>query len=386
MRDRIAEHRLGQQSAAAAVYSFLMDFATSGGRLVLRAGLAWLGLATLGSCDRQAPVAREQMFSGPTMGTTYHVTVVGARRKADGPRVQECIDDVLARVDRRLSTYSDQSEITAFNRSSSTNWVSVSDTLFAVLAAAHRVSVETDGAFDISVAPLVRLWGFGPAGNGEPQAGAVPTPEFVHDATAITGYSWLELRTTPDRAARKNRTPLELDVNGIAPGYAVDRVSTCIGRAGFADHLVEIGGEIRAAGKRGDGQPWRIAIERPMAGERATYAAIALTGMAVSTSGSYRDFRRLPDGRMISHTIDPRLGEPVRHALASVTVVHPRAQLADAYATALMVLGPEEGLVAAERLGLPALFLERIGRSGELRERATAAFERLRIATGPASL
>jgi thiamine biosynthesis lipoprotein len=285
---------------------------------------------------------------------------------------------VLAKVDRHLSTYSPSSEITALNQNVSNDWIPVSETLFAVIAAAHRVSVETGGAFDVTIAPLVRLWGFGPDGVEDAAQDVPPSPEFIYDATATTGYTWLELRSMPERAVRKGRTPLELDVNAIAPGYAVDRISSCLARAGLSNHLVEIGGEVRAAGKRTDGQPWRVAIERPVAGAREAYVGVALSDRAISTSGGYRDFRRLPDGRTISHTIDPRSGEPVRHALASVSVVHARAELADAYATALMVLGVDEGYALAQRLGLPALFLERIGQSQEFRERATPEFESLR--------
>ena len=315
------------------------------------------------------------------MGTTYQVTVAGTGAdETRGRPVQRCIDHVLARVDRHLSAYSKASELTALNANGSTDWVRISDPVYAVLAAAQRVSVETNGAFDVTIAPLVRLWGFGPdARRGEDRAAAgVPAPEFVHDAAAISGYTWLELRSTPAPGLRKGRTPLELDVDGIAPGYAVDRISGCLARAGFTQHLVEIGGEVRAAGTRADGEPWRVAIERPLAGERVAQVGLALRDLAVSTSGNYRDFRRLEDGRVVSHTIDPRTGEPVRHTLASVTVVHPRAALADAYATALMVLGPEEGYALAQRLGLPALFLERIGQSEEFRERATPEFEPLR--------
>ncbi|HET7202559.1 MAG TPA: FAD:protein FMN transferase [Steroidobacteraceae bacterium] len=333
----------------------------------------------LAACEKPPEPPSRGEFAGPTMGTTYTVTVVGLRAgTAEARRVRDCIDHVLARVDRHLSTYSSSSEITALNRNMSNDWIPVSDALFALLAAAHRVSVETGGAFDVTVAPLVRLWGFGPNGLHDAAPEEPPSPEFIHDATAMTGYTWLELRAMPARAVRKGRTPLEVDVNGIAPGYAVDRISSCIARAGFPNHLVEIGGEVRAAGKRADGQPWRVAVERPIAGAREAYLGVRLSDLAISTSGNYRDFRRLPDGRTISHTIDPRSGEAVRHALASVTVVHERAQLADAYATALMVLGLDEGYALAQRLGLPALFLERIGQSQEFRERATPEFESLR--------
>jgi thiamine biosynthesis lipoprotein len=251
--------------------------------------------------------------------------------------------------------------------------------LFAVIAAGQRVSAETGGAFDITVAPLLRLWGFGPQSALQSTRDlAAPGPEFIHDAQAAVGYRWLELRTEPDRAVRKLRASLELDVDGIAPGYAVDWISSCLSRNGMPDHLVEIGGEVRAMGKRDDDRPWQVAVEVPVTGERRAYAGLQLTGLAVSTSGSYRDQRRLTDGRVVSHTIDPRTGEPVTHAVVSVTVVHPRAMLADAYATAFMVLGAEEGYALAEAMELPVLFIERTGRPGQWRERSTPAFERLR--------
>jgi thiamine biosynthesis lipoprotein len=352
----------------------------------VHASICVAALPLLAACERnpQPPAVRE--FTGATMGTTYQVKVVGVRKEPRSVRAaQACIGGVLARVDRHLSTYAKQSEITALNRDRSSDWIPVSDTLFAVLAAAHRVSVETDGAFDVTVAPLVRLWGFGSAAAAQPTEPVPPSPEFVHDATALVGYTWLELRGAPERAVRRNRA-LELDVDGIAPGYAVDRISGCLTRAGMPNHLVEIGGEVRASGTRAGGSPWRIAIERPVAGARQAYAGVALTNLAISTSGNYRDFRRLPDGRVVSHTIDPRLGEPVRHALAAVSVVHPRAQLADAYATALMVLGPDDGYAVAQRLGLPVLLLERIGDSQQFRERATPEFDRLRSPAQQASL
>jgi thiamine biosynthesis lipoprotein len=337
----------------------------------------------LAACDKSAGPLPTGEFAGSAMGTTYAVTVVGARTgTAGGRRAQGCIDDVLAKVERHLSTYAASSEISALNRNRSDDWIRVSDALFAVIAAGHRVSVESGGAFDITVSPLVRLWGFGANGLRDAAPELPPSPEFIHDAAAATGYTWLELRSLPDRAVRKARAPLELDVNGIAPGYAVDRISGCLTRAGSPSHLVELGGEVRAAGKRADGGSWRVAIERPVPGARQAYVGVTLSDLAISTSGNYRDFQRLPDGRTISHTIDPRTGEPVRHALASVTVVHARAELADAYATALMVLGLDEGYAFAQRLGLPALFLERIGQSQQFRERATPEFEPLR--SGPA--
>lgn len=345
--------------------------------------LACAALLLLAACERGPRLPPAQELTGPTMGTTYHVTIVAGAGETSA--AQQCVARVLTRVDRHLSAWSKDGELATLNRNDSTDWVAVSDTLYAVLAAAHRVSVETNGAFDVTIAPLMRLWGFGSSFHGEPAPEMPPSPEFIHDAMARIGHTWVELRRDPERAVRRNR-PLQLDVDGIAPGYAVDRISRCLVRAKLPNHLVEIGGEVRAAGTRPDGTPWRIAIERPVAGSREAYAGVQLTDLAISTSGNYRDFRRLPDGRVVSHTIDPRMGEPVAHALASVSVVHERAQLADAYATALMVLGPEEGYALAQRLGLPALFLERIGDSQQFRERATPEFERLRSPAQQASL
>jgi thiamine biosynthesis lipoprotein len=311
------------------------------------------------------------------MGTTYHVTVVARGSESPDAAVRRCIDGELEAADRHLSTYAPDSEIARLNRSRSTDWIPVSEPLYDVLTAAMRVHAETDGAFDVTVAPLVRLWGFG--ANAEQGATVVrPDPEFIHDAMASVGQAWLELRSTPERAVRKGRVPLELDVDGIAPGYTVDRIGACLERAGLARYLVELGGEVRARGMRPDGRPWQVAVEKPLAGAREPYAGIELRNASVSTSGGYRSERRLDDGRVISHTIDPRIGEPVTHDLVSVTVVYADTMHADAYATALLVLGPREGPATAEQLGLAALFLERTSTPGQWRERATAQFERLR--------
>jgi thiamine biosynthesis lipoprotein len=311
------------------------------------------------------------------MGTTYHVSVVDTGQRELDVKVQRCVEDELELAERHLSTYQPDSEITKLNRSESEEWTPVSKPLYDVLTAAKRVHSGTNGAFDVTVAPLVRLWGFG-AGAEEEARVARPDPEFIHDAMASVGQTWLELRSTPELAVRKGRVPLELDVDGIAPGYTVDRIGACLERTGFARYLVELGGEVRAHGARPDGGPWQVAIEMPLAGERRPYAGVTLRDASISTSGSYRDARRLSDGRSVSHTIDPRTGEPVTHALVSVTVVHSSTMDADAYATALMVLGPEEGFATAERLGLAALFLTSTATPGQWEERATAAFQPLR--------
>jgi thiamine biosynthesis lipoprotein len=190
------------------------------------------------------------------------------------------------------------------------------------------------------------------------------------------GFARLEL-AADGRSLRKTVPGLQLDVNGIAPGYAVDLIAERFDALGIRDYLVELGGEVRARGNSPAGRPWRVAVEAPLSGERKPFALVELDGLAVSTSGDYRDFREV-SGRRFSHTLDPRTGAPVTHGLASVSVVHPSAAHADAYATALMVLGPDAGMALAGRLGLAALFIERGADGQPFTERSTPAFDRLR--------
>jgi thiamine biosynthesis lipoprotein len=189
------------------------------------------------------------------------------------------------------------------------------------------------------------------------------------------GYRKLAARVNPS-ALRKSSPSLEIDLDGIAPGIAVDRIATRLEALGIRDYLVEIGGEVRARGRSAAGRPWRVAVEAPLEGRRQAHAVVEIDGIGVSTSGDYRDFRVVA-GRRISHTIDPRTAAPVTHGLASVTVLHRSAAAADAWATALMVLGPDEGMVVARRQDLAALFLMRKP-DGSLIESVSPAFEPFR--------
>lgn len=330
----------------------------------------------LSGCNRE-PAA--QQFDGRTMGTTWSVTVTRLPEGVTREALQEVIDGVLDEVNRHLSTYDPASEISAFNASRSTDPIGVSPQLREVVAISLEVSAATGGAFDITVGPLVRAWGFGSGqGTASPVApSAVATaPAALDRIRGGSGYEKLELPTDV-HTLRKAAPALELDVDGVAPGYAVDLIARRFEALGVRDYLVELGGEVRANGQSPAGRPWRVAIEVPLGGERRPYTLVALDGMSASTSGDYRDFR-IVEGRRLSHTIDPRTGGPITHDLASVCVVQPSAALADAWATALMVLGPEDGLALARRQGLAALFIERDASGGVFRERSTPAFERLR--------
>jgi thiamine biosynthesis lipoprotein len=317
--------------------------------------------------------AAPERFHGPTMGTTYSIEVARRPATVGREKLQATIDEVLAETGRYLSTYAAASEISRFNAAATTEPVEVSEQLGSVVAIANEVSVASGGAFDITVGPLVRAWGF-----SEADAGAVTAPDAQQLARlrAEVGYDKLQLQTDR-RALRKTVAGLQLDVNGIAPGYAVDRIAERFEALGVNDYLIELGGEVRAHGRSPAGRPWRVAIEAPLAGERKPYAVVELDGLGASTSGDYRDFRMV-GGRRVSHTIDPRTGAPVTHELASVCVVDESTARADAYATALMVLGPEKGMQLANRLGLAALFIERSADGAGFTSQATPEFQHLR--------
>jgi len=312
----------------------------------------------------------ELVLSGPTMGTTYTVKVAAPPASLDAARLRQTIDDTLAQIDRSMSGYRADSEVARFNASASTQWYEVSGDLAAIVQTAHDISEQSGGAFDITVAPLVAAWGFGPAG----QSKALPNPEQLQQIAASVGYRKLEVRLDPP-ALRKAVAQLSIDLNGIAPGFAVDRLADRLLALHAENFLIDIGGEIRARGRNAHGDPWHIAIEHPVDTRRAPYAGVWLDGAAVSTSGEYRDYYER-DGRRYSHTIDPRTRQPLDHVPGSVVVIAASTALADGWATALNVLGPHEGLALAAKEHLPVLFIEREG-SG-WRSQSTAEFERYR--------
>ena len=309
---------------------------------------------------RQPPTAGradEWVLNGTTMGTTYTVKVVAGRDdEAARTPLADAVQQVLDGVDFTMSTYKQDSEITRFNRSGTEDF-EASDDMVKVVAEAQRVARLTRGAFDITVAPLVDVWGFGPAG-----ATGAPDEQTLEELVALTGYEQLSV-DVENRVLRKARSDCRIDLSAIAKGFAVDEVAALLEAEGLVDYMVEVGGEVRCHGRNGSGTEWRIGIERPDADGRAVQLAIPLANLALATSGDYRNFV-IRNGRRISHTIDPRTGYPISHALASVSVIHASCMTADALATAFEVLGPEEGVALAERLEIPALFLLRTAEGG----------------------
>ncbi|MGH8119891.1 MAG: FAD:protein FMN transferase, partial [Gammaproteobacteria bacterium] len=268
------------------------------------------------------------------------------------------INALKIRIDRRLeginaimSTYLLDSELSKINRAGANEWLPISAELYRVVQQALNISAASHGAFDITVGPLVNLWGFGPPGR--PQQ--VPDEETIKSVRENTGYHKVHLRESP-RAIRKDADAIYLDLSGIAKGYAVDAVAALLEQESLHDYMFEIGGEIRARGLNADGENWRIGIEKPVTGERAMERIIHLKNTGMATSGNYRNFYDM-NGIRFAHIIDPATGKPVVQHLASVTVLDKECMAADAWATALFVLGPDQGLDLARRLRMPVLFI-----------------------------
>lgn len=316
-----------------------------------------------------ARAPQELVLSGPTMGTTYSVKVAAPPAGIDGSTVRTAIDQVLDRIDRDMSGYRDDSTISRFNASTSTDWFEVPHDLIQVVSEALTVAELSQGALDITVAPLVNLWGMGAAG---PRTG-LPSDAQIALAQARVGYRKLEIREdTP--ALRKQAPELTVDLNAVAPGYAVDLLYARLVSMGLTNFMIDIGGEVRARGRNAKGELWRIAVERPIDAEPVPYAILQLDDMAVTTSGEYRHYV-VHDGHRYSHTIDPRTGRPVEHALLSVVVVSPTALQADAWATAFNVLGEEAGYALAQQRAMPVMFIVDAG-AGQLASRMTPQFKK----------
>lgn len=290
---------------------------------------------------------------GQTMGTTYTIKVRG-NEIPPVTVIQDKVTATLDDVDRRMSTYKEDSEISRFNRDEKTDWFDVSKETALVVQKALEVSRRTGGAFDPTVGPLVRLWNFGPGRRDTDQK---PSDEAVETARQAIGHEKLEVRLDPP-SLRKTTPRVELDLSGIAKGYAVDRVAETLETLGIKDYMVEVGGEVRTRGLNDECHPWRIAIEKPDPEGRAIQQVIELKDRSMATSGDYRNYFE-KDGVRYSHLIDPTTGRPIRHRLASVSVRTPTCMEADALATGMIVLGPEKAEELARQEGLDVTLLVR---------------------------
>ena len=287
-------------------------------------------------------------FTGHTMGTSYHITVVTeAGRFPDG--IEDAVQQLLTRLDQSMSTYKPDSELNNLNRIAVGEELSVSADLWQVLQGAQHIYALTLGAFDPTVGPLVDLWGFGPQDTGD------EVPSELEINALLPKVNFGQLRLASDNKVTK-LAAIDLDLSAIAKGYAAQQVATLLRTQGFSNFLVEVGGELQVAGHNRKGLPWRIAIEVPNLLHGGVEQVIAVTDSGVATSGDYRNYFER-DGVRYSHTIDPRTGQPVTHNLASVTVLADTAGVADALATAFMVMGTEKTLELAAQRDIPVYLL-----------------------------
>lgn len=311
-------------------------------------------------------------FSGSTMGTQYTVKVVELPAAVLPTVLSEDIVRLLGEVDAKMSTYRSDSELSRFNDARNTQWFPVSQEMISVIDEALRVSTMTQGAFDITVGPLVDVWGFGPTLRPE----RVPAKLEIESELARVGFRHVHTREIPP-ALKKDLEEIVIDLSAIAKGYAVDKVADHLDDLEISNYMIEVGGELRLKGYNTHGIPWKIAVERPAPELRAIHSVIQPGDKGVATSGDYRNYFE-QEGKRYSHTIDPRSGLPIDHRLASVTVIADTAMVADALATAFMVIGPTEGYSLAQRNNLAVFFVSKSvdGYS----EQATPAFSRYFLA------
>lgn len=343
---------------------------TTTSRTVRAVGLVVAVALTTSACD-EAPTTTE--LSGPTMGTGYSV-VVETEGPVDTTALEDLVEGELARVERLMSTYDPASEVSRFGSYRGTDPYPVDSSLVTVVLTGLEVARRSGGAFDPTVAALVDAWGFGPGDRPPPDSAAVDS------LLRHVGYRQLTADASSGTLA-KSDPDLSIDLSGIAKGYAADLVADRLRELGYGGALVDVGGELHALGTHVDGRPWRVAVEGPGAVAPGILGTIDLVDESIATSGDFRNFYEA-DGMLYAHIIDPRTGYPIRYRGFSVSVVHPDGAMADAWATGLSVLGPDEGLDVAEREGLAAVFAMRT--PGGVETRATSAMEgRLRLDQGP---
>ncbi|TFH87530.1 FAD:protein FMN transferase [Billgrantia azerbaijanica] len=317
-------------------------------------------LVLLAGCsESDRPLESPVRLEGAIFGTFYQVTIVAPLTAGERQRLEAGIQAVLEAVDASMSTYRDDSELSAFNAAPVGEWQPLSAELIEVLAISQAVAEASDGAFDVTIGGLVNLWSFGP----EARPREVPDDATLAERLAEIGSDSLEV--DPERQRARRVRDVFVDLSGVAKGHATDRVAEYLAGEGLEHYLVNIGGELKVAGWRdGEAEPWRIGIEAPLDDRREASHIVPLHDISVASSGDYRNFFE-EDGQRYSHTLDPRSGRPITHGLASVTVAHPSNAWADAWATALTVLGEAEGMALARRRDLAVMMLVRRGEGWE---------------------
>ncbi len=319
-----------------------------------------LGMSTLFVCCFGLLVAcdvpQSQMpvtLSGATMGTYYQVKYFPNDLAPSASTVQSEIDLVLADIVDLMSTYEVDSEVSRFNRLGLKQWFVLSERTYQVLELAQQISADSQGLFDVTIGPLVDLWGFGVIQTGD----KLPKASDIQKGLDRVGYQKLELNA--DLKSVRKLADVSIDLSAIAKGYAVDQVAQVLKRQGLDRFMVEIGGELAISGVKPNGRAWQVAIESPDVQMRRVHTVLRVRDVGIATSGDYRNYFEY-EGQRYTHTLDPRSGYPVSHALASVTVIAASTVLADAWATALLAAGLQQAMALAQQHNLAAVFISRI--------------------------
>lgn len=332
-------------------------------------GLALVLLLGVGGWWRSQHIEHPARW-GETMGTSYSIRISGKVKRKQLQQLTRQIDAALEEVNRQMSTWDPESEISQFNHSTSTVPITVSKDFVTVVARALEYSKTTDGAFDPTLQPLLNLWGFG---SESTEQDIIPSDDKILAARASTGWEKVSV-SQPDRLC-KLLPDLSLSLAAIAKGYGVDAIARILEDNGFENWFVEVGGEVAVQGHNPEGVPWKIGIQYPGINpmDERLQGILHITNGAVATSGDYRNYKKV-NGEIYSHILDPRTGRTVLSDTASVTVYAPGCTDADAMATSLFVMGADEGLEWIEkRPDAEAMFLIR-AESGEIIERFSYGF------------
>ncbi|GHE21209.1 FAD:protein FMN transferase [Halomonas urumqiensis] len=315
--------------------------------------LGLLGLVVAGCSESDRPLDSPVHLNGDIFGSFYQVTIADPLTQGEAQQLEEGFVAELQDVDAAMSIYRDDSELMVFNQSPLEEWQPLSDELIEVLAISRTVHEQSGGAFDPTVGALVNLWSFGAEARPE----EVPAEETLQARLAEVGFDHVEI-DDENLQARRLRDVL-VDLGGVAKGHGTDRVAAYLDGQGIEHYLVNLGGDLVAKGYRdGEGEPWRIGIEAPLEDRQEARHIVPLPEISMATSGDYRNYFE-QDGKRFSHTLDPRTGRPITHRLASVTVAHSSNAWADAWATALMVLGEERGMALAREHALNVVMIVR---------------------------
>ncbi|WP_170423431.1 FAD:protein FMN transferase [Ruegeria arenilitoris] len=297
-------------------------------------------------------------LSGETMGTTFNITAIGT--DVDETALGAAVEETLADVNAKMSNWDPNSEVSTFSASTSTEPTEVSDEFALVIAAANDVHDKSGGTFDVTLGPLIELWGFGPRKPEDP----VPSDAEIQAALDSVGQSRLLTLDADKSTLSKSDAGVGINLSAIAKGYGIDAVAATLREAGIENYMVEIGGDLVTMGQNDKGEAWRIGIEKPEVGSQNLQLIVQLDNLGMATSGDYKNFFE-QGGVRYSHIIDPTIGRPITHRTTSVTVLAENAMMADAWATAMLALGQEKGMELAEEHKLAVYFISRDVTGGE---------------------